>query len=325
MLQQQLHCLFPFQGYLLTNGGKSRCHILGNLHIVKTNDGIVLRHPFSGFIEALNRPDCQNICRRNHTGCRQAGSHQLIGKLNAAVIINLAFKDILTTERNLKFPQRLLISQQAFFHNAVFLQLTGKEGYMLMSVLQHIAGGKIASVSIINADVVIIMVIAVAINQDNGNLGFLHLLIKIIGVHTNDNNAIQIAFFCKGQVALVGIRCGNQNVVSLLPGVILNAAKDFTIKAVLEHQAVARFCLGNHNADQLGIPHTQAPGIQIRHIVKRFDGFHHPAFGLFRNGTLTAKGIRNCCRRNARQLGHILECRSCHGIVLPSRLISLTV
>ena len=79
--------------------------------------------------------------------------------------------------------------------------------------------------------------------------------------------------------------------VAQLAGVILNAAKDFTVKAVLEHQPVSGFCLGNHNTNQLGVPHAQTPGVPIRYLVKLCAGFYHPALGLLRTGTLTAKAI----------------------------------
>ena len=70
MLQQQFHCFLPFQGNLLADGGKSRRQILGDFHIIKSNNRIIIRHSFACFIEALHSADGQNI-RRCHNPCRR--------------------------------------------------------------------------------------------------------------------------------------------------------------------------------------------------------------------------------------------------------------
>ena len=116
------------------------------------------------FKEALGCTDCQDVSGCHNTGCGQTGIHQLVCQVNTAVIIDLAFKDVFASERNLKFTERLLVTEQAFFHDAVFLHLTCKESHMLVSVIQHIAGCQIAAVGIVDTDIVVIMVVAVAVN-----------------------------------------------------------------------------------------------------------------------------------------------------------------
>ena len=137
---------------------------MGNLHVVKANDGIIIRNPLACFKETLGCTDCQDVSSCHNTGCGQAGIHQLICQVNTAVVIDLAFKDVFASERNLKFTERLLVTQQAFFHDTVFLHLACKESHMFMSVFQHIAGCQIAAVGIVDTDIVVIMVVAVAVN-----------------------------------------------------------------------------------------------------------------------------------------------------------------
>jgi len=96
------------------------------------------------------------------------------------------------------------------------------------------------------------VIVAVAIDQNNRDLCFLHLLIEFVRVHTDHDDSIQVALFGQRQITFVGVRRGNQNVIALLAGIEFNAAQDLTVKAVLKHQPVT----GNHNANQLGIPHT---------------------------------------------------------------------
>ena len=193
-----------------------------------------------------------------------------------------------------------------------------------MSVFQHIAGCQIAAVGIVDTDIVVIMVVAVAVNQHDGNLRFLHLLIEVVGVHANDDDAIQIALLSKGQITLVCVSCGNQNVIPLLASIILDASQDLAVEAILEHQPVTGFCLGDNHADQLGVAHRKASGIQIRHIVQFFNGFHNTTLGFFRNRTLATERIRNGCGCYSSQLRYIFQSCSCHGIVLLSDVMRLT-
>ena len=127
---------------------------------------------------------------------------------------------------------------------------------MAVAIFQHIPGGKVTAVSVINTDIVIIVIVAVAVDQDNRDLRFLHFLIEFVRVHTDHDDAIQVSLLGQRQIAFIGIRRGNQNVIALLAGIVFDTAQNLTVKAVLKHQPVTGFCLRNHNANQLGIPHT---------------------------------------------------------------------
>ena len=83
------------------------------------------------------------------------------------------------------------------------------------------------------------MVAAVAIDQDDRNLRLFHLLVKFVRIHTDYNDSIQIALLGQRQIAFICVRCRNQNMIAAQTGIVFNAAENFTIKTVLEHQTLA--------------------------------------------------------------------------------------
>ena len=101
---------------------------------------------------------------------------------------------------------------------------------------------------------------------------FLHFLIEFVRVHTDHDDSIQVALLGQRQITFIGVRRGNQNVIALLAGIEFNAAQDLAVKAVLKHQPVAGLRLRNHNANQLGIPHTQSAGIEVWYIIQLRNG-----------------------------------------------------
>jgi len=127
-----------------------------------------------------------------------------------------------------------------------------------VAAAQHITGGKVAAIGIVNANAVKIVVVAIAVDQHNGDLRRFHLLIKLVGVHADHNNAVKVAFLRECQVTFIDIGGRNNYVVALPARIIFNAAHNFTVKAVLQHQAAAGLGLWHHDADQLGIAAGQA-------------------------------------------------------------------
>ena len=140
------------------------------------------------------------------------------------------------------------------------------------------------------------MVAAVAVDQDNRNLRFFHLLVKLVRIHTDYNDSIQIALLGQRQIAFICVRCRNQNMIAAQTGIVFNAAENFTIKTVLEHQTLAGLRLRNNDANEFGIPHRQAACIQIRYIIQFFDCLHDTGFCFFRNRTFPIQDIRYCSR-----------------------------
>ena len=136
-----------------------------------------------------------------------------------------------------------------------------KKRDVLVTVIQHMPCGQIAAIGVVDPNIMVVMVITIAVNQDNGNLCFFHLLVECVGIHADDNDAIQVPLLSQGEIALVRVCCGNENVVALLAGIVLDAAQYFTVEAVLEHQTFAGFRLRNNDANQLGIPHAEPPCI----------------------------------------------------------------
>ena len=85
------------------------------------------------------------------------------------------------------------------------------------------------------------MVAAVAIDQDNRNLRFFHLLVKLVRIHTDYNDSIQIALLGQRQIAFICVRCRNQNMIAAQTRVILNAADGFALYK-LERQNFLLLC-----------------------------------------------------------------------------------
>ena len=67
-------------------------------------------------------------------------------------------------------------------------------------------GSQITSIGIINSYAMVIMIVTVAVNQYNGDLCFLHLTVKVIRVHTDNNNSVKVSLFSQSQVAFIYIR-----------------------------------------------------------------------------------------------------------------------
>ena len=140
------------------------------------------------------------------------------------------------------------------------------------------------------------MVAAVAIDQDDRNLRLFHLLVKFVRIHTDYNDSIQIPLLGQRQIAFICVRCRNQNMIAAQTCVIFNAAENFTVKTVLEHQTLAGLRLWNNDANEFGIPHRQAACIQIRYIIQFFDCLHDAGFCFFRDRAFPIQDIGYCSR-----------------------------
>lgn len=112
-------------------------------------------------------------------------------------------------------------------------------------------GSQITSIGIINSYAMVIMIVTIAVNQYNGDLCFLHLTVKVIWVHTDNNNPVKVPFFSQSQVAFIYICGRNNHMIATLSCMILNAANDFTVKIILQHQLAAGLGLWNDNSNQL--------------------------------------------------------------------------
>ena len=108
-----------------------------------------------------------------------------------------------------------------------------------MPISNHMIGSQITSIGIINSYAMVIMIVTVAVNQYNGDLCFLHLTVKVIRVHTDNNNPVKVSLFSQSQVAFIYICGRNNHMIAMLSCVILNAANDFTVKIILQHQFAA--------------------------------------------------------------------------------------
>ena len=120
-----------------------------------------------------------------------------------------------------------------------------------MPISNHMIGSQITSIGIINSYAMVIMIVTIAVNQYNGDLCFLHLTVKVIWVHTDNNNPVKVPFFSQSQVAFIYICGRNNHMIAMLSCVILNAANDFTVKIILQHQFAAGLSLWNDNSNQL--------------------------------------------------------------------------
>ena len=176
-----------------------------------------------------------------------------------------------------------------------------------MAAFQQVAGGQVAAVSVVDAHVVVIVVVAVAVDQDDRDLGLFHLAVKFIGVHADDDDAVQIALLRQGQVALAHVGGRDDDVVTVLPGVQLDAAQDLAVKIVLEHEPAARLGLGDHDPDEPGaaLGHGEGAGGEIGHIAQFVDCGQHTALGLPGDGFFIVEHVRNCGRGDARPGGDV--------------------
>ena len=71
----------------------------------------------------------------------------------------------------------------------------------------------------------VIVVIAIAVDQYDRDPALLHLLVEGIRIHDDDNDPVQIALLCQGQIALVGIRSRDDHMVAFLSGAQFNASQ----------------------------------------------------------------------------------------------------
>ena len=167
------------------------------------------------------------------------------------VVIHLTFINKRGIIWDSGFFQCLLVAAEPFLYDTVFFDLTAEKSNFFMPISNHMIGSQITSIGIINSYAMVIVIVTVAVNQYNGDLCFLHLTVKVIRVHTDNNNSVKVSLFSQSQVAFIYICGRNNHMIAMLSCVILNAANDFTVKIILQHQFAAGLGLWNDNSNQL--------------------------------------------------------------------------
>lgn len=136
-----------------------------------------------------------------------------------------------------------------------------------MAALKDVLRGEIAAVGVVDAHIVVVVVVAVAVDEHDGYLALLHLLIELVRVHADDDDAVQVALLGQGEIALVRVRGGDEHVEAALPGAELDAAEDLAVKLVLEHQPALALRLRHDDADELAV--VARAGERARGHVRR--------------------------------------------------------
>ena len=170
-------------------------------------------------------------------------------------------------------------------------------------------GGEIAAIGIIDPYIMVVIIVAITVNEHDGDLALLHLLIEAVRVHPNDNDPIQIPLLGQGQIALVGIGSRDEDMVTILARVVLDAAQHFAVKAILKHQPVSRLRLGNDHPDELGVlgRAAQRPRGDVGGVAQPLDGLLYPLARLLGNRSFPAQHIGDCRTGDTRLPGDILH------------------
>ena len=101
--------------------------------------------------------------------------------------------------------------------------------------------------------------------------------------------------------------------VAALAGVIFDAAEHLAVKAVLEHQPVARLRLGDDHAYEHRVPAAQPAGREVGDVVELLYGLAHAALCVLGDGALAVEDIGNGGRGHARPARDVLERCSSHA------------
>ena len=192
-----------------------------------------------------------------------------------------------------------------------------------MTAVQNVLGRQIAAVSIVDAYIMVIVVIAIAVDQYDRDPALLHLLVEGIRIHADDNDPVQIALLCQGQIALVGIRSRDDHMVAFLSGAQFNASQYLRVKLVLKHESASSLGLRDHYADQPGILSgaAQGTGCHVWCITQPLDGLLDPPACLLGNRALPAQCIRDGRAGDASLFGDIPHGDPIGRHAIPPRLI----
>ena len=184
-----------------------------------------------------------------------------------------------------------------------------------MPVLEDVFRREVAAVGVVYADVVVVVVVAVAVDEHYGYLALLHLLVKLVGVHAYDDYPVEVALLRERQVALVRVRGGDEDMVAALAGAELDAAEYLAVKLVLEHEPPLALGLGHDDAYELAVvarAGERARG-HIRRIAQLLYRLLHALARLVGYRPLAAYGVADRRRGDPRRLGDVLHCDSLTG------------
>ena len=135
--------------------------------------------------------------------------------------------------------------------------------------------------------------VLIGIHQHHGHVCLFQIAIKLLGIGTYDDHAVEASLLREFEEALVRIRAGDDHMIAFLTAFVFDAAKELAIKRVVEHQLAAGLCLRAANPDQAGLMACQSSRGIVRHVAQAFHRAEHQLARFRADALLVVEHIRD--------------------------------
>ena len=217
-------------------------------------------------LQSFDKPHGDHISCNKGSRLLPAAGKEFTRCVHAILIIYGAGINRLLIHSKTRFPHGITIPLITLDIDAVFTDGTADKRDAAVSFFDQIAGCHSGSFFIFDTDCMEEVIFHITVHQHNGNTKGFQGIQVFTRIGAYDDHPVHATVLSNTEIVLVLFCAGNKEMVSMLPGSILNRRKKFAIERVGEHQFLTGLCLRDQDANQVAAAAGKAASVQIRNI-----------------------------------------------------------